>query len=267
VVLLRALPEAWGDLSLAMDYTEISIQDQVASYSPLNVANFCYSDPQFRANTEGFCQYVSARSAGPIYTLTVQSPFFNLNEEIYRGVDVSARWSREFEFGRLSIDANASQTLENVVDLFGGLRQGKNDTLGEPELTGQIQTRLETGPWSVMLQSQYVGAANFSSEAFSTGNNCNFFVPATRADGVQVNVDPECFTLDTDPVWFHTGSVRFEADAWTLRVGVQNLFDEQPPLISASGGVFPRYGNAAYSSQYQQAYRGRSAFVTLTARF
>lgn len=267
VVLSPPLPDGFGDLSLAVDYTEITINDQVASYSPTNIVSFCYSDPAFRSNAEGFCQYVSPRTAGPIYTLTVQSPFFNLNEESYRGVDAHARWSRDVGLGRFTLDANASYTLEDVLQLFGGLSQDKNDTSGEPAFTAQIQARLESGPWTFFLQSQYVGATNFSNEAFSTGNNCNWFTVATRADGGTVNVDPECFTLSTDPIWFQTVSARYDGGSWSLRAGVQNLFDEQPPLISASGGTFPRWGNAAFSSQYLPAYRGRAAFVTLTAEF
>jgi iron complex outermembrane receptor protein len=61
----------------------------------------------------------------------------------------------------------------------------------------------------------------------------------------------------------HNMSVRKRYDKWTAQVGVQNLFDEDPPRISFSGPT--RVGNVALGSSYDAI--GRRMFVNIARRW
>ena len=65
--------------------------------------------------------------------------------------------------------------------------------------------------------------------------------------------------------WYHTASVSYEQADWQILVGVSNVFDAKPPLISSS--VYSsRYGNThPFATQYD--YYGRTPFVRLKYKF
>ena len=71
------------------------------------------------------------------------------------------------------------------------------------------------------------------------------------------------YDLATDDYYLHNASVQYSRDGWTATAGVRNLFDENPPTISA--GVYNRVGNAPLYSGYD--YLGRTAFINLTKSF
>ena len=61
----------------------------------------------------------------------------------------------------------------------------------------------------------------------------------------------------------HHISGQYEADDWTITAGVRNLFNEEPPHISA--GITNRVGNAPLYSGYD--YVGRTAFINISKSF
>ena len=59
------------------------------------------------------------------------------------------------------------------------------------------------------------------------------------------------------------GSVRYDADDWSLTVGIRNLLDEQPPTVSYE--YSSTQGSAAFATQFDR--RGRTAFIDITKNF
>ena len=55
----------------------------------------------------------------------------------------------------------------------------------------------------------------------------------------------------------------------TITVGVVNLTDEEPPILSYGDntGSPARLGNYAFSSQYQSGYLGRQAYFRVSKSF
>jgi iron complex outermembrane receptor protein len=66
-----------------------------------------------------------------------------------------------------------------------------------------------------------------------------------------------------DSVWYTDLSLTYSSDIWSVTLGVNNLFDEEPPLISRSKG--PNRNNAVTSSGYD--FVGRSIFATVQVGF
>ncbi|MEP7211046.1 MAG: hypothetical protein ABI740_09440, partial [Alphaproteobacteria bacterium] len=63
----------------------------------------------------------------------------------------------------------------------------------------------------------------------------------------------------------HDISIRYKNDDWTLTAGVDNVFDEHPPAISANSGS-TRLGNVpVFGTQYDLL--GRTGFVQVQKKF
>jgi outer membrane receptor protein involved in Fe transport len=58
---------------------------------------------------------------------------------------------------------------------------------------------------------------------------------------------------------------------FTIRGGVNNLFDRDPPIVSSNAGAYPSISGPALGNgnTYPQAYDtlGRNIFVSVTAKF
>ncbi|MNI51377.1 hypothetical protein D3C73_1061020 [compost metagenome] len=64
---------------------------------------------------------------------------------------------------------------------------------------------------------------------------------------------------------YHTASVSYAQADWEILVGVSNIFNKTPPLVS-TGVADSRYGNVpAFATQYD--YYGRTPFVRLKYKF
>jgi iron complex outermembrane receptor protein len=63
----------------------------------------------------------------------------------------------------------------------------------------------------------------------------------------------------------HDVSTRYRADDWSIIVGVQNLFDDEPPAVSQAG-AFGKVGNSvAIGGPYDLL--GRRGFIEITKEF
>lgn len=62
----------------------------------------------------------------------------------------------------------------------------------------------------------------------------------------------------------HNMSVRRRLDDLTLQLGVRNIFNENPPLVSVSSGA-TRIGNTPLASQYD--WQGRAVTFTVSYNF
>lgn len=114
---------------------------------------------------------------------------------------------------------------------------------------GDFTARVDRGDWSYMWRVDYVHATKNQdiSERFTYQGWEN----AWR-------------DIYADRRFYHTASVRYERPDWSVLVGVRNLFDKDPPLIS--NGVGTRYGNIpAFATQYD--WYGRSPYVRLQYKF
>ena len=69
--------------------------------------------------------------------------------------------------------------------------------------------------------------------------------------------------MDTDTVVYHNASVSYQFEnGASLRFGVANVFDKQPPrLTTLNLGEVSTQGNSAFYSQYD--WEGRTIFANL----
>jgi|JI7StandDraft_1071085.scaffolds.fasta_scaffold00687_12 iron complex outermembrane receptor protein len=246
------------DFSLAIDYFDITVDNQVSQLGAGGILGGCYGSPNY---PNAFCSLFT-RAPGtdptrPYQIISVQDSYININQQATAGIDITARYEHEFDFGTMVVDLSATKTTEDVVNLFDpNLASGFdtsdfNGTLGDPEWVGDASVQLRQGDFTYSWFADYTGAMDQSVFAADTA--------AYQGRTIRrIN--------ETDPFITHDVSVRYRGDNYFILGGIQNVFNATPPEVTT--GVTTRFGNTpAFASQFVSAYYGRTFFVRLGYEF
>jgi iron complex outermembrane receptor protein len=244
------------NLSVAIDYFEISVDDQVAQLGAGSILGGCYGANNF---PNIFCTLFDRNPAShptePFRITEVRDSYINVNNQSTRGIDLTVRYEHEFDAGNLIFEGQATWTLEDVIHLFdpsieSGFDTSEfNGTIGDPNLVANTRLSFERGDWTY---SWFVDFINGMSQR-------DFAAEAVTYQGI-----PGRRIVTTDPIFYHDASVQWEGDTLTVLLGISNVLDEEPPVIST--GVSSRRGNVpVFGTQYD--LRGRTAFVRFSKSF
>ena len=186
--------------------------------------------------------------------LVVKNPFINIDEK-YHGVEANlkARFDLPKDV-RLGVDADLNWSLRRTQTLADGSQQSLLGGTGYPTFDGNVDWRLDRGPWTLNYYLYMVGPTN---------------------DGMVTTVlFPESVVEKLSTPFYTTSSIslRRKFDKFTVEAGIKNLFNRAPPSISnldpnlplgvgLAGGV----GSVPTASQYD--WIGRSFFFDIDARF
>lgn len=233
--------------TLSVDYYDIEIENVIGTVTAQEALDLCYLSPIGGAGSS-FCNAITRRPNGSIQTLSLLSQ--NSAAATNRGVDVSANYGIETadflgsDYGTLDLSYLGTFNLENdfqsnpASDLitcageFGG-------TCGEPdpEYRHRFTTIWNTDRFSTQLVWRLVGQVDDDAGA-----------------GVN-SVD------QIDTFHYFDGSSTFDVnDNLALTFGVNNLFDEQPPIMGQ---------NQEQANTYPATYDvfGRTFFANAKVRF
>jgi iron complex outermembrane receptor protein len=244
------------DLSVAIDYFDITVENQVAQLGPAAIAGGCYGSPVF---PNAFCDLLTRNPGNTptsaFHITEINDSYININDQSTRGIDFTIRYEHEFNFGDLSIDVSATQTLEDVVNLFdptlssGFATNDFNGSIGDPEWVGDATIQLRRGDYTYSWFIDYIGPTD--NEIFFP-SEIDYFGRAARI-------------INTTDHWLsHDVSVRWRGDNLTVTGGVANIFDAQPPVVSENGAQ--RLQNYALAAT-QYDLRGRAFFLRLGYEF
>ncbi len=251
------------DLNLRVDAWKISVTDQVAQFGAANIIGACYSDTSGRA--PAFCPlFTRDRTAGSPRLnniLTVQNNYVNINVTEIEGIDLVARYRKDFAFGDLRINSNHRWTTSNKSGLFNAetLIESAGD-IGEPMYVSNTQFQFRRKDWTYAWTVDVTGQTNQTD--FNSGVNPVVSTPGSYY--AYNGVASVLYKTKTETTITHDASVQYRSDNWTLVAGMSNVFDEKPPAIS-TGVFFARLGNTPLVSQYDII--GRSVFASVTRRF
>jgi iron complex outermembrane receptor protein len=249
-ILQPHLPSAFGDISLAIDYYRIEVDNGVQQVGSANILASCYGQLGFRG-AGGLCNLVDPRNlAGP---LIVHDDFTNIATSRVVGLDYNVRYTRDIGPGRLRLDMLITQYLNQQARTFPDDPFTEfNGLLTSPAYTGALDATYTMHEWRFHYGLQWV--ARMNSNEFEFGPN------TSEADALP-------FDFITPNYYLHAISIQYRSTHnWTATVGVNNLTDETPPFISSGDGVnFPRAGNALLYSGFD--YQGREYFVNLSRTF
>ena len=247
-------------ISIAIDYFTIDVANQISA-SGAGVVGACYSDSDFRS-VAGFCDLFTRDldPASPEFgrITFVDGSYRNIPTQSTKGLDITARYQHEFNFGNLNIDSQFTVTKEEKFKLFtDGVELDFNGTDGEPEVVGSVQARFTRKDWTGSWTVNYTGPTENLGYRDVDGL-INFFYsgPSTQITKVDTFIT-------------HDVSMRKEWDTLTVVAGVSNLLGDTPSRLSAAdniGGV-GRLGVWPFSSQYFEGYLGRQFFVSVEKTF
>ncbi|KAB7764577.1 TonB-dependent receptor [Xanthomonas sp. LMG 12461] len=246
----------FANLSVAVDYFDYDIRGEISQLNEFDIINGCYGSAVY---PNAFCNQFVRNSptdpASPNTITTIYNKYININRERTRGYDLQMNYDNDFSFGKLSLEAQVTYTMEDVLQLFdsaaeSGLTSSNQvGYIGRPKTVGLMSADLKRGDWTFSYQASYV----------STTRNRDLD-PTFTYQGYQ-NA-----TRDIEAGWqvLHNASVAYEQGDWGIMVGVRNLFDKAPDLISTGAGT--RYGNTPlYASQYD--WYGRTVFARVQYKF
>lgn len=267
------------DLSVAVDYYEITVNDEIRQFGTANILNTCYTSANYP--TDPLCTLFTRDPTTHAIT-DVNNSYVNVAEQGNRGIDLYVRYKHEFDFGRLTIDSQFSWQLDDTVELLAGsaVEQYNGTTYGYdgPDFTGKIVTRFDRGDWTYQWGIDLIGKGSdteeFGGDTFTStrySSTCrNTATGVTGACSALLGTGP--LAVVAAPVYYkqyseftavHSLSVRKKMDDWTVQAGIRNVFDERAP--AQSSGQF-RIGTAAITTGYDLLL-GRQGFLNISKRF
>jgi iron complex outermembrane receptor protein len=218
--------------------------------------NGCYNAQNF---PNAFCDLFDrdgAAGAFPYNITEVRDTFINVNQQRYRGIDLNLVWNIDLDFGQIEVAAQSTWNLENTQELFDpSLVSGFDTTdyvgtVGSPDNVTNFRTTINWQDWRFNYYLQYVSETDDS-----------LFVDEVTT---YFGWDPALADITMDQVFYHNISAIYQQDNWDLLVGINNLFNEEPDIVS---DVFrSRRGNVPISAT-QYDLLGRRFFVRLNWRF
>ena len=248
------LTPSFLNLNIAVDYFDIEINNQVAQFGAGNIVSACYSAADFPNND--FCSLFT-RDTNPASTTawmikSVNNNYVNVQKQSQRGLDLTTRYTHQFTNSKLTIDSQFSWILDWTTQLLSKTSVENNGLVGTPDFNGKVNARLDRADWTYYWGMDVVGKSS------DTGYYGKDVFANYRSTGVSAYYKQQSEFQVT-----HNISVRKKFDKWAAQVGVQNLFDEQPPYISTGGST--RVGNVTLGSSYDAI--GRRMFLNVSRRW
>jgi iron complex outermembrane recepter protein len=278
------------DVSLGASYFDIKVKGAITEPSSQFILNDCYTRQDGQRSQ--FCDRITTSNAlaDRFLVSDVTAGFINLNSESVRGIDINANFGKEVQmFGTnvdFGIDLRANHLIERstvFIDDNGVATVDQDDgEFGLPKWTGQGTFTADIDKIRFTWQVNYTGPVEQQedgidefSDAFGNGPDGlpNGFASDTclgngtrNGDGSVRVAGDGLFCRDVGfakKYFTHTVSVRYRDDSWTLRAGITNLFDRDPPLVD-SNEVFA-IANTAIGNGYD--YNGREFFMSVQKKF
>jgi iron complex outermembrane receptor protein len=245
----------FANLQVSLDYFDIEVENEVTKLGAANILQGCYDSLNFA--TEPLCDLFERTpgtgSSTDFLITDVTDNFLNIATQRNRGIDFDAVYGTETPWGDLTMRLQASKQLEDETQLLpGSTPEDDNGLAGDPEWVGNFDATLKTGPFEFYYGLRYVG---------ETSNVARFGSQAQTYQFENVH-----YVLSTDEVIYHNISVAIEPDeGLNVRLGVSNVLDEKPPLVTDLSSEFDTVGSVALYSQYD--FFGRTVFLNVTKKF
>jgi outer membrane receptor protein involved in Fe transport len=250
-------PSFLEGLSISIDYYDIEIEDAITQLLEQDIVDGCYF---VEMNAAGeFCQLIErstlngSLNAGS--TVGVFRSYVNSASETASGIDFDIRYGFELGAGAIDLGLAGNYLLERKSQPADFLDEydcaglvGETCLRPAPELTIIQTTRWTSGPVTLQLLWRYIDEVTKDSVAFGDEPATNYAVPKIASQSY--------FDL--------SGTYDF-SETWTMRAGITNLLDRDPPIVGTSyGGTSENSGNT-FPATYPSV--GRGYYVGLDAHF
>lgn len=250
-------PQALRRFSLSVDYYNIKVKDYIGSIAPSLIMGQCATtgDPYFcglfvRDPRSG---QIFGNNSGYIISTTMNTGYLQTS-----GVDVNADYTFDIgNIGSINVGVVGTYLIEQVSQPVPG--GGSYDckglfgyTCGQPTPEWRHVARLSwmsEGDFTASLSWRHIGGTTLSSLSDNS---------LLGADRTVVNSKIEAYN------YFDLSLTQVIDKGLTLRAGVNNMFDKDPPILDS--GLLQSFGNGnTYPGVYDAL--GRTIFIGATANF
>lgn len=248
----------FANLNVAVDYFDYHIRGEIQSLSGGSIVTSCYNKPVY---PNDFCNMFDrnpATGTNPYNITQVHATYVNVNQERDRGYDLQMNYSKDFSFGRLSLDGEFTYTMEHVQQVFSSSEAsgfGINNftgSIGNPHWVGIMNASLKRGDWTFNWQGFYT----------SPSSDWRFEDPTFTYLGLPDTTE----VIRMGGQLRHSVSASYDyADKLNITFGVRNLTDRTPPPISGTNGTENIVGNTALGATQYDWY-GRTYFARLNIK-
>lgn len=246
----------------AIDYFDIKVEKAILNTPEQAILDACYTpaqNPTLDPNN-AFCQLIHRNplngSLNGGLDTGVDSTDRNIGYMRSKGIDFTAAYGFQMgSFGNLALSLNLTHQIANelqftptadVIDCVGLV--GKVCLRPMPEVQWMQTSTWTYGPVAVQLRWRHIDEITQDAVALGNAPASDYMVPV----------------IDSFDYFDLSGSYDL-TDGITLRAGIQNVFDKDPPVVGNDyGGTTENSGNT-FPATYDVI--GRSFFVSATARF
>lgn len=251
------------DFDVALTYFDIEIKDTVNELDPEVIISRCFNDAP---NLESpFCQRLTRPNTGnPASNIInfVDASFVNVGLEETRGLDLTTRFSAPLgDIGGNPLDlvwtTGTTYVLSKKRQVFSDTPIIDNaGRIGNPEWRVNSTLSLNWGRFQFLWQARYIGETEFAEDRLDPQRN-------VRVNPQFNTTTPTRIDQRAERRLYNEVSFTGDFDRFVLTFGVENLTDQDPPLIDASAG--PNRNNAVSSAGFD--FLGRTFFMSGTVRF
>jgi len=248
------------NLNVAVDYYDIEVNDQIAQLGGASIASGCYNSENF---PNAFCDLLNRfppdDAVRPNQIEFINDSYVNINSQRVKGIDLNVTWSGDYDWGTLNLEAQSTWQLENVFQLFDPAAVAGFDDLdvvgdiGSPENVTNFRATARKDDWSVTYFLQYASETDETRVFGDDGEQTTYF-----------GFDPAFRDITMDAYFQHNISFLYQQDKWDVLIGMQNILDEEPDIVS--GGVIASRGNVPIEAT-QYSLLGRRIFGRVNFRF
>jgi outer membrane receptor protein involved in Fe transport len=227
-------PEFLESFSAAIDYYNIEIDDGIATTSRNTVLQRCYDvavadfDPTCGPGLApgGRARRDARPGAGAL--IGVDSGTSNENRFETEGLDIELAYAQEFGPGLFNATLVWNQLLKwDEIGIFtGDLDDNKGEIL-TPDARASFNMQYAWNNWAAYWRMRYWSSAKDSNtpELFNE-NDC------FCSEGLAPSAN------EVDAYVYHDMSISYQTGPYTVRLGLINAFDEEPPMLPQ----FTQYG-------------------------
>lgn len=254
------------NLSLSVDYYDITVNGIITSLSAQAIVDACYDQPTlsnvFCAQFErwrGPGNSPSNDQPGRILSNSLIAAPLNFAKRIRKGIDVNAAYRTRL-FDTVGINTQLIYTHNLQISNFQSATDPDFENrilgeLGDPQDEFRWDTDFSYGPFTLGYRMRYIGP--MWTNAFEDFNELQGRPPGDL-DWSEPKRYPRVFYHDLRFQWdIKRGAGSSFGRDFQFYFGIDNVFDKKPPLGSTATGV----GSAIYD------IRGRNLYAGARARF
>lgn len=195
-------PAALEGASLTVDWYNIRLDDTISSFGAQNLLNLCSSSGQR-------CDFITREPSGEL--ANVSDGPINLNSTKVEGYDIVGRYALDSRFGLVDLSVSVSRLLD-----FTEQSTLNDGSILVDEKTGTTRLREAYPKWKSLTNLKW------SNDAWSALYSWRYIDSTVEQAGGE---DRKIHSMTYHSL---SGSYEFK-DSWGFRLGVDNLFDRQPP--------------------------------------